>query len=225
MKGLFDNSVQTTVSHLKSVLQKSEADKIKAILMVGGFSVSRMLQEAIKTEFNHLQVITPTAPSTIVLRGSVIFGHDPLSIKERVLKKTYGSKNASVFNAMEHPEDKKRCLDFEGKLYHVVYKFGIKAKQGETVVVGQTQPEERHGPLFPSQDALHIKFYASDIKNPEFIDDSCTAIGDMVIDVSDLPDDEKKVMVSLNFSDTEIKATVRVEKTGKATDVKLNFLG
>ena len=225
MKGLFDNSVKTTVAHLKSVLQESGADKIKAILMVGGFSESRVLQEAIKTEFSHLQVIIPSTPSSIVLRGSVIFGHEPLSVKQRVLKKTYGSRIMPFFNARKHPEDKKKYHYFEGKTYEVVEKFRMKAPQGETITVGQSQPEEIHGPLFPSQDEMHIKFYASDVKKPVFIDDSCILIGEMVIDVSSLPDDEKDVMVSLNFGDTEIKATARVKKTGKATDVKLNFLG
>ena len=225
MKGLFENSVQTTVAHLKSVLKESDPDKIKAILMVGGFSESRVLQEAIKTEFSHLQVIIPQAPSSIVLRGSVIFGHDPLSIKERVLKKTYGSLGAPFFDAKKHPADKKKNRYFRGKTYHVVETFWIKATQGETVVVGETLSEETHTPLLPSQDAGCIKFYASDVKQPVYIDDSCTLIGEIDIDLSGLPDDEKDVIVSLNFGDTEIKATACVKKTGKATDVKLNFLG
>lgn len=225
MKGLFYYSVQTTVAHLKAVLHESESHKIKAILMVGGFSESRVLQEAIKKEFSHLHVIIPPAPSSIVLRGSVIFGHDPLSIKQRILKKTYGSLEAPFFDAKKHPEDKKKNRYFEGKTCHVVEMFWIKATQGEAVVVGQTLSEEAHRPIFPSQDAGLLKFYASDVKEPVYIDDSCTPIGEMDIDLSGLPDDEKDVMVSLNFGDTEIKATARIKKTGKASNVKLNFLG
>ena len=225
MKGLFDYSVQTTVSHLKSVLRETDAEKVKAILMVGGFSESRVLQEAIKKEFSHLQVIIPPTPSSIVLRGSVIFGHDPTLIEQRVLKKTYGSRHTPLFDARKHPEDKKTTLKFKGKTYDVVETFQVKATQGETVFVGRTKHLGSHGPLFSSQDAVYIKFYASDVREPEFIDDSCTPIGDMTVNVSGLPEGEKKVLISLNFGDTEIKATARVEKTGKATDVKLNFLG
>ena len=225
MKELFDKSVQTTIAHLKSVMQETDADKIKAILMVGGFSESHVLQDAIRREFSHLQVIIPPAPSSIVLRGSVIFGHDPILIEQRVLKKTYGTRHTPLFDERKHPEDKKTTLKYKGKTYDVVETFNVKATQGETVVVGRTQLLGCHRPLFRTQDAVYIKFYASDVKEPIYIDDSCTPIGDMIIDLSGLPDDEKNVSVSLNFGDTEIKATARVEKTGKATDVKLSFLG
>ena len=227
MKGLFENSAQTTIAHLKSVLQESEEDKIKAILMVGGFSESPVLQDAIRAEFRHLQVIIPPAPSSVILRGSVIFGHDPLTIKQRVLKKTYGCGETYLFNERIHPKDKKQSAEFIGKTYDVVRTFGITASKGETVFLGQTQPEKTYLPLFPSQKTVGAKFYASDDRKPEYIDDSCTLIGQMKIDVSGLPDDEneKKVMISLNFSNTEIRATACVKKTGKTTDVKLDFLG
>ena len=227
MKGLFENSVQTTVAHLKSVLQESEEDKIKAILMVGGFSESPVLQEAIRAEFRHLQVIIPPAPSSVVLRGSVIFGHDPLTIRQRVLKKTYGSNYTPFFDAKQHQEDKKEKDYHNGKAYAFVNMFRVRATQGETVIVGETRSERTHEPLFPSQDALTINFYASYVKRPVYIDDTCTQIGTMQIDLSGLPDakDEKEVITSLNFGDTEIKATGRVKKTGKTTGVKLDFLG
>ena len=224
MKGLFDKSIQTTVSHLKTVLQESDTDKIKAILMVGGFSECHILQVAIKTEFNHLRVIIPPTPSGIVLRGSVMFGHDPLSIKQRVLKKTYGTRITHFYDATKHPEDKKEVYIYDEK-YSIVNVFYLNVQKGETIVVGENQPEQSFVPLMASARSVNITFYASDLERPMYIDDTCTKIGEINIDLSDIPDDEKEMLISLNFSDTEIKAIGRVKKTGKATNVKLNFLG
>ena len=193
--------------------------------MVGGFSESRVLQESMKTEFKHLQVIIPPTPSGIVLRGSVIFGHDPLSIKQRVLKKTYGTRETPFYDAKIHPEAKKEAYICEGNEYYIVNAFHINVEKGKSIVVGEDQPEVNHVPLFASQNSMYFTFYASDMKKPEYIDDNCTKIGEMTIDVSSVPDDEKDVLVTLNFSGTEIKATACIKKTGKATSVKLNFLG
>ena len=55
MQGLFRHSVNTTVGHVKSVLRHENALDVQAILIVGGYSESPMLHEAIKNEFRHLK--------------------------------------------------------------------------------------------------------------------------------------------------------------------------
>ncbi|KAJ8302130.1 hypothetical protein KUTeg_021117 [Tegillarca granosa] len=58
-KGLYDCSIKQIVAHLRELLTHDSVQGCNAILMVGGFSESPMLQEAIRSNFKHLRVIVP----------------------------------------------------------------------------------------------------------------------------------------------------------------------
>ena len=90
IQSLFKESIDKTVLHVQSLLRDRNARDVKAILMVGGFSESPMLQDVIKKAFPRLRIIIPNEASSSILRGAVIFDHDPASITctHRVLKKT-----------------------------------------------------------------------------------------------------------------------------------------
>lgn len=75
MSDLFQTSIKTTVALVKSILQYENARNISAILMVGEFSESLVLQAAIKKEFRDVNVIIPRDAALSVLRGAVAYGH------------------------------------------------------------------------------------------------------------------------------------------------------
>ena len=95
VNGLFDFAIVKTISHLKSILRQESLKNNKTILMVGGLSDSYLLQGAVETEFGSYTLIVPLDPSTAVLRGPVIIGHNPKAISKWKLKKSYGVKNSS----------------------------------------------------------------------------------------------------------------------------------
>lgn len=74
---------------------------------------------------------------------------------------------------------------------------------------------------------LGFELYASDLKNPIYVDEGCVCVGSMDIDISDVDGSasDRAVAVSLIFSDTEIKAKARVKKTGKIVTASFDFLG
>ena len=224
MKELFDKSIKTTIMHVEKVLGDSKVDKVKAILMVGGLSTSLMLKEAIKSKFASMAVITPREAASAVLRGAVIFGHNPSSISQRVLRKTYGTDVTVPFVKNEHRESKKITIEGEARCGDI---FSKHVECGQTVTVGEAQAELSYTPSYLQQQQLHFTLYASDLKNPKYVDEGCVRVGSMTIDISDVNGSrsDRGVAVSLTFGDTEIKAKARVEKTGKIVIASFDFLG
>ena len=74
------------IDHVHDLLDKPKVEGINTILMVGEFSNSPILQGRIKREFQDYRVVIPNEPGLAVLRGAVLFGHDPSIISERIAK-------------------------------------------------------------------------------------------------------------------------------------------
>ena len=223
MQGLFTKSTSLTVSHVKSILNDSNVRDTKIILMVGGFSDSLMLQEAIKKEFSYLKIIIPRETSSAILRGAVIFGHNPKSIFQRVLKKTYGVGKASPFIEGVH-EEKYKTKTERGMYCDQL--FGKHVEIGQSVNVSEAQNQNRYWADSADSKELNVLVFASDLKDPMYIDRGCELVGKFTVDISDVPGGlDRSVLVSLTFSDTEIKATAVVEKTGEKVTASFDFLG
>ena len=223
LQGLFDNSIDKTVRHVKSLLQDSKARGVKAILMVGGFSDSPMLQQAIKREFSSLKIIIPKEASSAILRGAVIFGHNPAAITQRVLKKTYGTDTSRDFQTGIHDDRYKLQTDKGLKCNKI---FGKHVEKGQSVEVGETLAEQTYVPLNHNQKSIGFQIFASDLKDPKYVDQGCQLLGELNVDISDVPGDlERSVSLSLTFSDTEIKADCRIEGTDRKVSAKFDFLG
>ena len=224
VKGLFDTSIEKTIMHIEKVLGDPKVDKVKAILMVGGLSTSMMLKEAVKSKFGGMAVIIPGEASSAVLRGAVMFGHNPSAISQRVVRYTYGIHATAPFIKGEHKESKKLIIDGEVCCDDI---FSSHVACGQTVTVGEAQVELPYQPSHLKQDVLDVTLYASDLENPKYVDESCVLIGALTIDISDVAGSrsDRAIAVSLIYSDTEIKAKVRVKKTGKTVTASFDFLG
>ena len=223
IKSLFKESIDKTVMHVKSLLRDENARDVRAILMVGGFSESPMLQDAIKKSFPRLKTIIPKEASSPILHGAVIFGHDSTSITHRVLKKTYGVETAHHFDEDVHDERYK----IEGATGFMCDKiFDKHVEKGHSVEVGEALAERWYTPIYNNQQAIDFDIYASDLKDPKYIDQGCQHLGLLTVDISDVPGDlDRRVFVNLIFGDTEIKAKARVEKSGQVVSANFNFLG
>ena len=223
MQGLFSKSVATTVNHVKSILRDSKARDTKVILMVGGFSDSLILQDAIKREFSNLKIIIPKEASSAILRGAVIFGHNPASISQRALRKTYGIEVLCHFKEGLHDQNYKKITDSGVGCQNI---FDKHIERGQYVNVGEAQQEYRYFATHHNQKNIRLPIFASDLKDPMYTDQGCHSLGDITIDISAVPGDlERSVYVSLTFSDTEIKAEGRAEGSDKKVTAYVDFLG
>lgn len=75
---LFDDAFKGIKQSIGESLGKEEAEGTDIILMVGGFSESLQIQQMIVDEFMPLDVIVLPEPGLAVLRGAVLYGHQPV---------------------------------------------------------------------------------------------------------------------------------------------------
>ena len=106
-KAFFEGTITANISHLKQLFEKKEVRDVESVLMVGGFSECPMLAERVKKASVGKRLIIPQDAGLVILKGAVLFGHDPSLIKERKSKYTYGIKMLNEFDPKVHPEEKK----------------------------------------------------------------------------------------------------------------------
>ena len=74
-----------------------------------------------QSAFPEMRVIIPLEAAWSVLRGAVIFGHDPGLIKERRSKYTYGVRVFDTFDPTVHDENTsmKRMDEYYALIYEL----------------------------------------------------------------------------------------------------------
>ena len=224
VKDFFTEAVDSILDHVERLLNDSRLSDCSAILMVGGFSDSPMLQDRLRNENKKLRIIVPEEAGLAVLKGAVIFGHKPSTIASRVCKYTYGIGTTLPFVSGKHPESKKeiiagveRCCDL----------FDTHVKIGQTVNVGEAQVKQTYTPTSSDQTRLDFEVYASTRSNPNFVDeDGCYKLGKFTIDIPDTAGGiEREVDARMIFGGTEIEVECLDKNTGRVTNGTVDFLG
>lgn len=222
-KGLFADACQSVAKHLKTLFTEGQVKDVPTILMVGGFSESPMLQDVIKQTMPDKQIIIPADPGLAVLKGAVIFGHDPSVIQERRCRYTYGIRTSLPFDEHIHPQAKK-FVDDDGDIL-CSDMFDRHVQIGQPVEYGESQVTQSYVPTSKSAKAMIFQVYASDQAEPTFVTDpSCTHLGNLTIDLGGSGTD-RSVSVQMTFSGTELKVEAEERSTGKKTRAKFDFLG
>ena len=222
IQDFFNEPVKRIVDQLRTVTRSIGG--VSAILMVGGFSESDILQCRVKETFPNIKVIIPHEAGLIVLKGAVIYGHEPSIISSRICRYTYGIDVCSDFIPGRHDEANKitrkdgrvKCLQLFSR--HVVI--------GQSVAVGVPQTSQRYSPDEADTTSEEIVIYASSKENPMYITDyGCLKIGSVTIP---LPDTSKGlnrcIEVKMTFSSTELEVTATNVDTGETVDVSCDCL-
>lgn len=223
VKSWYDDSCNYTVKHIKELFKRPKSAGVNTILLVGGFSESPMLQEALKSNFPDKRIIIPEDAGLVVLKGAVIFGHNPITIVSRIAKCSYGVRVFRNFDPEKHPENKKVQ---EGKRTKCADVFALHVRKGQELVVGEVQSEQRYTPLYADQLTLDFDVYTSTKEDPMFVtDDDCTYVGKLVVAVPDLSGGKRRgVIVKMIFGGTEVIVEGHDEKTKEVTQARFDFL-
>lgn len=226
-KGFFKFAVDETVKKVSEILRHDDVRGCKKILMVGGFSDSLILQEAMVSRFPEHEVVVPIETELCIIKGAVIFGHDPNFIAERKLKFTYGvSKVHPKTEECQHsPGETKELLG----ILHCLNIFDVHVHAGQIVKFGEELPERVYQPLHPLASEINVELYSSTELNPTFVTDKgCRRIGSMKIP---LTSNFLTVLMGGNpfgvtflFGGTEIKVEAVNKVTGSKTEVVLDYL-
>lgn len=228
-KGLFKEACENAAKHLQQLFQIDRVKDVPTILMVGGFSESPLLQSIIRTTLPDKRIIIPADAGLAVLKGAVIFGHDPSVIKERRCRFTYGVKTSLPFISGVHPETK-RYVDDDGEAL-CLDMFDKHVQSDQSVENGKSQITESYVPTKRDQGLMTFTIYASEDPNPTFVTDAgCVKVGSLDIELSG-SGMGRAVSVQMAFSGTELHVEAWEKGAGckgghgNKAKAKFEFLG
>ncbi|KAL3885507.1 hypothetical protein ACJMK2_025560 [Sinanodonta woodiana] len=222
IKRFFDEATQSIVDHVK-MFSKPALRDVSDVLLVGGFSESKMLQHAIQKEFQSKNIIVPHEAGMVVLKGAVVFGHDTGAISERIAKYTYGVSTSMPFIEDEHDE-KYRRVDIDGNV-HCDNLFNKHVTIGQSIQCNERFLSEYHAPDSEST-SFTLRLFATQKENIKYITDAeCFKVGEMDVDVdTNVLFEDRQFTVRLSFGDTELHVQALEKSTGRETTCSLNCL-
>ena len=218
---LFSAACEGMVDHVKKLLKSPKVRGTNNILMVGGFSESPLLQRKIRESFPNCRVIVPQEAGLAVLKGAVIFGHQPATIAARIAKYTYGISTYTKFDRKIHPQSKLKMVEGKEKCKDV---FDKHVSTGQELEIDEVQSEKSYWPLYSNQTQVSLPVYTSTNEDPKFVDDDgCCYLGKLTVDLPKYGSD-KEVSSSFIFGGTELKVQAVVKSTGEVTTANFDFL-
>ena len=126
------------------------------IILVGGFGECKFLQDAFRAVFSETRkVVIPFEPQLTILKGAVLFGHNPLLIRSRIARYTYGKRVTKRFVEEIHNPSKMK-VTAEGTFCTDC--FTILLAKGQEVTTGETRSFFSK-PLMAGQTEAHMDFY------------------------------------------------------------------
>lgn len=221
-EAFFNKVVDKIVVKIEEMLVSDTAKGTKVIIMVGGFSESLFLQRRMRDSFPNCTVVIPQECGLAVLKGAVIFGHDPEIIAARIVKYTYGVRINTPFNNNNHPASKKKLIN--GKEY-CTDKFDIHVNKGKFIHCNE-ETNSNYSPLYEDQTSVKFRVFVSDKEYPQYTDEEgCKEIGSLTVPMPDTTGGTNRtVNVKFKFGATKITVEGFDETSKKSVNVKIDFL-
>lgn len=223
MMSLFEPVVSEIVHHIEEILLIPELQRIRYLFLVGGFSESPVLQEAIQNTFrDSLHVVIPHNVSLTILKGAVMFGLDPTLVHVRRSAVTYGVGCLKEFIPGKHPQEKKVVKG--GKEWCTdVFDTFISADQA--VSLGHTVTRS-YTPARAEQQSSTISLFASERELVEFVTDAgVSKIAELHLEMPDTTGGRcRELQMSMSFGDTEIHAEAIDCTSGQIAHASIDFL-
>ncbi|XP_013402235.1 heat shock 70 kDa protein 12A [Lingula anatina] len=222
----FQDSITSIINHVKTLFEEPEHTDIQYIVLVGGFSESPLLQQAVKDAFRdgHQVVIPPEEAGLAIVKGAVLYGHNPTVIQRRVSSMTYGIECVADFTDGVHPDEFKINIAGRDKCKNVFKTF---VEAGSSVQIGENVTH-RFKAVVPFKHTMQLPVYVSSSKDAKYTTDpDTTPLGKISVSVpgQNDPGKERLVEVRMGFGDTEIHVTAVDLTTGNASlPVNINFL-
>ncbi|XP_061164053.1 heat shock 70 kDa protein 12B-like [Saccostrea echinata] len=221
--GFFKPSCEGIVKHVKKLLADPKVKGTNVILMVGGFSESAIVQQAVKDAFPDCRVVIPHEAGLAVLKGAVLYGHDPSAVASRIAKFTYGIGCTELFDPQKH--DLKRKMVIEGK-ERCSNIFSKHVEAGDVLYLNEEQGEHKYFPISVNQKAISFPLYTTEAKKPQYTDEpGCTYLGTLTMDISNTKGGlDREFTARLKFGGTELTVSARNVQTNETAHADFDFL-
>lgn len=224
MMSLFEPVVSAIVHHVQDLLQLPELFSIAYVFLVGGFAESAVLQEAVRNAFrgSSVRVIIPQDVSLTILKGAVMFGHDPTMVHVRRSGLTYGVGCLNKFIPGKHPPEKR------------VVKDGVEWCTGifdafvfcdQAVSLGH-KITRTYSPAQALQQSTVITLFASENDTVHYVSDpGCFKVGELRLEMPDVSGGKRRELkMSMIFGDTEISVEAIDITSGRTARAFVDFL-
>ncbi|KAI9273229.1 hypothetical protein EDC94DRAFT_594273 [Helicostylum pulchrum] len=215
---IFDPVVNEVLDLIRA--QCHGVEKLDAIFLVGGFGQSDYLIGKIQATFSEKVgiIARPEFGQMAIVRGAVFMGLTPLSVKERVIRRTYGYQCALVYD--EIADSGRPKVEKDGAAY-CNGRFLPYASKGDVKGIDYSVSVQFAG--YYRDKKQSIRLFAYDGENdqiPRYTDDErVQEIIKFDIVMPELPDvhPDKTVDIIVRFFlyQTEIKLEVTIEHTKK----------
>ncbi|XP_019859931.1 PREDICTED: heat shock 70 kDa protein 12B-like [Amphimedon queenslandica] len=231
---VFQFTVDKIIECVRAAFDELKSDGIDTVYLVGGFGgcrfVSRKIEEAIAQHRGILydKIVCPVQPDLAVVSGAVMWRKDPNIIQSRVADATYGTIVAPAFDPSIHDEHYK-FVDEDGKQRcNSVFKvFVLKGEEIKDELYKAT-----FMPLQQKKTQQSIFIYCTADDGVQYIEDkegklTVCEIGKLALDIpnpDNIPNDERKFDVFMDFSGTEIQARAQYRITGEEVKTVCDFL-
>ncbi|OWF51207.1 heat shock 70 kDa protein 12B-like [Mizuhopecten yessoensis] len=220
IRNLFALSADSIVQHVRDLLKNEACRNVNTLLMVGGFSECVLIQDAIKSNLSDKRVIIPEEAGLAVVKGAVLFGHNPLTIISRKSKYTYGISITRNFKSGD-PVEKRINVRGIDKCSTV---FSKHVEVNQTVSVGEALETQTYRPLYADSTSVVVKIFTSDDENPRYTTDPlCNYLGKIDVPLSPGSDENTVIEVKMTFGDTEL-AVEACEENGRPLMATFDFL-
>ncbi|XP_011408792.1 PREDICTED: heat shock 70 kDa protein 12A-like [Amphimedon queenslandica] len=212
--------------------------EVDTFYLVGGFGgckyVHEKLSPAIKEVYSskgrQCTVLVPPDPHLAVATGAVMWRKNPDIVKARRSDATYGIGICIVFDPNLHDEHYKYYDEEDGlyrcdNVFSVFLEKGELTKADEAITIGLV-------PFKQSNTQSLIEIYCTPDLGVQYIADKngteiVTKIGQLLIDIpnpDNLPKYQRKIDITMYFSDTEIQAKAKYCVNGKEVKTVCDFL-
>ncbi|XP_066285857.1 heat shock 70 kDa protein 12A-like [Branchiostoma lanceolatum] len=223
MKSFFTPAIESIVSHLDKLVKQEKIMPLKYIFMAGGFSESPILQHAVKVKFEGVcNVIVPDGCGLAIIKGAVMYGHNPTAIAARKSKYTYGTAVCTPFQKGHHPARLGESIDGEFVCTKVFSKF---VEAGQLVEMGEVS-EHVFSPARRLQRAMGIEIFRTKEKEVQYCDEEgVSKCGYVVVGLPPpLAGITRDVLATITFAETEIKVEAYSLGSGHKASTKVDFL-
>ena len=227
-KSFFAAALDSITDHVKEIFDDDRCQNLSGILLVGGFAESEMVIETLRTAFPERKFIVPSEAGLSVVKGAVLYGHEPSIISARTCRYTYGTGVSLPFDQTIHPFHKLMVVSGQYLCNNCFSKaFSI----GDLVELGDRQRitffcdyRDLHMQHLRYQDQL-FRVLVTKEKDPKFTDEpGVITLGKIVIPRTYEPWPEYFVCnVDMEIAGTEIEVTCELS-TGHKQVAKFEFL-
>ncbi|WAQ93669.1 HS12B-like protein [Mya arenaria] len=221
---MFKESKESVINHVEAQLRHTDLRNVKTIMMVGGFSESQVMKEAIKERFEDkgYEVIVPEQAGLAVVKGAVMYGHNPDSICSRKMQCTYGISTAVLFDDRKHSRVHQSGRADGTEMCEDIFKTFI--VKGDTVVPGKTSAEHTFNSPSAGNTRVTVEVYKSVEDTPPMYSSDCIRVGELALHTRSCQMDQKALIkVKMMFGGTKVTVEAQEQGTMQINKVQAEF--